>query len=439
MIKELNDITLVCVDTRQAEVALHALNQADTTLKFKKKILLSDKKPFNLPDDITYFNIKKISSLEEYSNFILHKLSDYIDTKYCITIHADGYICNPDKWDDIFLKYDYIGAPWNTSNHFIDQTNPNSRVGNGGFSLRSKILLDLCKELPLGGHEDTNICIQNRNFLENKGIKFAPLNIAAQFSTEQICYDLGHIDSDIKSFGFHGKAYTIKHKQLCKKIFFDFYAKDLIKMNEQRLLNFLHFEAGVSQTDYFLAHFAGNLELQQIPEEYINLLKFFKETKIEHYLELGVANGGSFFINSIFMQNGLKEAECVDCLAYTDSPVVKQTEAKITSKINKLNELFSDKQFKFTKSTTDDFFKFKCNKKYCCIFIDADHSYDGVMKDYKNSLNFIKKDGYLIFHDIANTGTGVAQCWSEIKHNHKIISEFIHPYINNCGIGIVQI
>ena len=438
MIKQLDEITLIAIDTREPELAVTALNEGDQNFKFGKKILLSDQKPFNITDDITFFEIPKIHSLFDYSNFVLHKLSDYIDTKFCITIHVDGFICNPNMWMDEFLNYDYIGAPWKASQFFVDANNPASRVGNGGFSLRSKKLLELCKQIPLSGHEDVNICSYNRKSLEEKGINFAPLDVAAKFSTEELCEDLSH-SSKISSFGFHGKHHSSNHQELYKNLSFNFYKKYLIKMNEERLLNFLRNEVGVSETGYFCANFSGNLEIQQIPEEYSRLLNFFKNTDIKNYLELGVANGGSFFINSIFLQNTLAFGECVDCLAYRDIPHVKQTEEKILSKINKLNAFFPQKQFNFINSTTDNFFENICNKEYCCIFIDADHSYESVLNDYKNSLKHIKKNGYLLFHDIANHNTGVARCWNEIKENHKLIGEFVHPHVKNCGIGVLQI
>jgi hypothetical protein len=439
MIKKLTDITLVAIDTRDPELAVVALNENNEKFQFGKKILLSDKKPFNITSNIIFYKISKINSLFDYSDFILHNLTNYIDTKFCIIIHVDGHICNPDAWSDDFLNYDYIGAPWRSNQYFIDRQNPDSRVGNGGFSLRSKKLLELCQQIPSNGHEDVNICCDSRSFLQSQNIKFAPLEVAIKFSTEEICEDLNHNQEKISSFGFHGKDYSISHKKLYNNILFSFYKKHLLEMNEDRLLFFLKNEAGVSEKDYYGANFSGNLEIKQIPEEYLRLLEFFKTSNITNYLELGVANGGSFFVNCIFLQNTILSGDCVDSLTYRDIPHVQQTEEKILSKINKLNAFFPQKQFSFINSTTDNFFKNICNKKYCCIFIDADHSYEGVFSDYQNSLNYIKNNGYIIFHDIANASTGVARCWNEIKGNHTLVGEFVHPHIKNCGIGVLQI
>jgi predicted O-methyltransferase YrrM len=219
-----------------------------------------------------------------------------------------------------------------------------------------------------------------------------------------------------------------------------YYRNDVILKNGDDLIKFISEEAGVNDTDYFNAKLLGNLRLQQIPEEYSQLLMFFKNTNIKNYLELGVALGGSFFLNSIFLQKTLAKSHCVDSLAYKDVPWVQQTYEKINSKVERLKEYFPDKEFKFFNSTTDDFF-ISNTQYYDCIFIDADHDYEGVIKDYRNSLKFINKGGYLIFHDISNDRTGVARCWKEVKEERagSPIFEFCHETLKNCGIGIIKI
>jgi predicted O-methyltransferase YrrM len=220
----------------------------------------------------------------------------------------------------------------------------------------------------------------------------------------------------------------------------EYYRDKIILKGREELINFISEEAGVNDTNYFNGKLLGNLRLQQIPEEYSQLLIFFKNNKIKNYLELGVALGGSFFLNSIFLQKTLEKSHCVDSLAYKDVPWVQQTYEKIYSKIERLRKYFPNKEFEFFNSTTDDFFK-NNTQTYDCIFIDADHDYEGVRKDYLNSLKFINKGGYLIFHDISNMSTGVARCWNEVKEERQgsNMYEFCHATIKNCGIGVIEI
>ena len=63
------------------------------------------------------------------------------------------------------------------------------------------------------------------------------------------------------------------------------------------------------------------------------------------------------------------------------------------------------------------------------IFIDAWHEYDAAMTDYKNYLQFVSPQGYIVFHDI-NQNDSMKQFWKEVKGNHQTVVEF------DCGTGI---
>ena len=76
-----------------------------------------------------------IDSIEAYCKFIVKDLVKHIDTDFVLICQHDGFILNPKAWTDDFYLYDYIGAPWWHQDH--------KAVGNGGFSLRSKKLLQV--------------------------------------------------------------------------------------------------------------------------------------------------------------------------------------------------------------------------------------------------------------------------------------------------------
>jgi predicted O-methyltransferase YrrM len=429
----LDTTTLVIVDTKQPHIAVKALEKTCEKLKFKRVVLFSDKKPFNFNNKFEFIQIKSISDLMEYSKFMVNELPNFIDTEHCFTIHHDGFVINPENWSNDFLNYDWIGAPWKKDAHFLVN---GERVGNGGVSIRSKKLMDIAKKYECNNHEDTFICCSLRNILTENGIKFAPLDLAAKFSLECGSEDLNVTINDV--FAFHGK-HSKEHNNCIRDIIFKYYKEDLIKMDQDRLKDWIRNEAGSSEPSYFYCNTPGNLTLQQIPEEYSELLNIFKNSNIQSYLELGVANGGSFFVNSIFLQNTAEKLYCVDNLAYKDTHV-KQTAEKILSKVNKLKELFKEKDIKFYNSTTDEYFK-GTKDTFDCIFIDADHSYEGVKKDFENSLNHLNDNGILVFHDIANADTGVKKLWEEIKDNFKDSKEFTFTKANwyNCGIGVIYV
>jgi len=202
---ELKNTTLLTAnglcDQEKANNLLKALLKSSECINFGKIKLLSCIKPDKDFDNITFEYISPLTYFG-YSKFCIEELNKYVDTEFALLIQDDGFVINANLWNDSFFEYDYIGAPWKN----IENVYHGVRVGNGGFSLRSKKLLEICQNdchYIEGWNEDALICIAYRDVLLNKGIKFAPVDIAAKFSLEleieEVPYDLN------KSFGFHGK------------------------------------------------------------------------------------------------------------------------------------------------------------------------------------------------------------------------------------------
>jgi hypothetical protein len=128
-----------------------------------------------------------------YSVFLLAEFVDFLTTSHVLIVQWDGFALNRDAWDDSLFDYDYIGAPW-------PQFAPPYNVGNGGFSLRSRKLLEALRdpEMRLHAPEDLCICRTNRPLLESRhGIRFAPEEVAARFAFERTA-------PAQPTFGFHG-------------------------------------------------------------------------------------------------------------------------------------------------------------------------------------------------------------------------------------------
>ena len=72
------------------------------------------------------------------------------------------------------------------------------------------------------------------------------------------------------------------------------------------------------------------------------------------------------------------------------------------------------------------------------LFIDADHSYEGVKKDFEMYSLLVRKGGIIAFHDIIPSGyPKVYKFWNEVKYEYL---EIIKDRNQNCyGIGIIFI
>jgi hypothetical protein len=195
----------------------------ENTLKaviYSKKIsgipnaqMISFKKFFHEEVKCVYVpDLIKIDSVPKWNFFLIKNLYQFINTDFCLNVHDDGFAINASAWKDEFLNYDYIGALWPVGCHEPIVTEKD-RCGNGGFSLRSKKLLEIAAlYCPAYAYpnEDRVICGLHRDIFTKRNIKFAPDHIAAQFSIEDetIPEAAGQTHKNrfsIKSFGFHQK------------------------------------------------------------------------------------------------------------------------------------------------------------------------------------------------------------------------------------------
>ncbi len=211
MKRSLPSVTLIgidCVDVARVQKALDISIQG---LEFAAIKLLT-----SLPtDDPRKVEIPHLGSIEAFSEFCIKDLHVYVETDYVLLVQNDGFVLNPGSWDDAFLQYDYIGAPWIIQDEFWFELFDFPRrlagqtvVGNGGFSLRSRRFLETSSRLAAGGAfkkyqpEDLVLCVWDRDKVEAAGMRFAPPEVAEKFSIEgqDHVYD--------KQFGFHGFKWT---------------------------------------------------------------------------------------------------------------------------------------------------------------------------------------------------------------------------------------
>ena len=181
----LDNVTICAIDSKQPDMAKQAIKRSKRAIKFGGELFIDH---------------MSINSREAYGKFVLQELHKYITTDFVLIVQWDGWVINPSAWKPEFLDYDYIGAVWHWHPEGL-------RVGNGGFSLRSKKLLELTAQP--GFHykdknEDELVCHVNRDFLVSNGIKFAPEELARHFSYEMEL-------SNLQTFGFHGQFHMNKY------------------------------------------------------------------------------------------------------------------------------------------------------------------------------------------------------------------------------------
>ena len=208
------------------------------------------------------------------------------------------------------------------------------------------------------------------------------------------------------------------------------YKKELIKF----VKNMVNVEMGGNRI-----YDGINNHYQQNPTEIVDLIfelkKLSKKRNFKRYLEIGYSSGINLnFLNKFFK---FEKLVSVDILG---------------SGIN-TNTFYANLRFKnlilicgdsTNKKTIDNV---KNNGPYDIVFIDGDHKYKTVEKDYINYSKLLSKDGVIIFHDVKFSDTkdehdrGVPAFWEYLKRKEKkkfTIKEFYDPYpFTKTGIGIL--
>jgi Flp pilus assembly protein TadD len=191
---DLAGVTLCCIDTANHALALRAIERSRAAVRFARTLFVTDLTAgAGVPAGVDVVSIPPLGSRDDYSRFVLKSLLAHVGTPHVLLIQWDGYVVNPDAWDDAFLACDYIGAKWFWHDDGM-------RVGNGGFSLRSRRLLEALQDprIDLVEAEDITIGRAFRPLLEREyGIRFATDELADRFAFEA-AYPIG------RPFGFHG-------------------------------------------------------------------------------------------------------------------------------------------------------------------------------------------------------------------------------------------
>lgn len=223
-------MTLVSLAATRIPETIRAIESSRERVSFARSLLLTpSRRPSGLSKEIDWFDTGPLrlrgAGIDDYSYFMIFRLHEYIDSPHCLVVQHDGYVLNPRSWRPEFLDYDYIGAPWPLiHNAYVDPFGCRQRVGNGGFSLRSRRLLTVPERHPLPWpgtrfrpagpmtagdlHEDGYICVHHRRTYEKDGCLFAPVEIAAHFSQELPTAEGKGIDP----FGFHRHLPGLRNK-----------------------------------------------------------------------------------------------------------------------------------------------------------------------------------------------------------------------------------
>jgi predicted O-methyltransferase YrrM len=189
--------------------------------------------------------------------------------------------------------------------------------------------------------------------------------------------------------------------------------------------------------------FGVSIKPSQVKYEIAKLLEIVVELRPKVILEIGTAGGGTLFL---FTRIADPEAKIIS-IDLPGGPFgggypkwkipLYLSFSKCSQKLHLIRRSSHELQ------TLEEVKGILGAEKVDFLFIDGDHSYEGVRKDFEMYSPLVGKCGIIAFHDIVpgppeNVG-GVPRFWNEIKHDfncREIVSDWRQ---GGYGIGVLYV
>jgi predicted O-methyltransferase YrrM len=221
-------------------------------------------------------------------------------------------------------------------------------------------------------------------------------------------------------------------------------AEEKSEKNPQEVINLLKsFSSNIPEEvfDFSWNFYNGLIRPMQIKEEFVELLKIFQELNPKYILEIGTANGGTLFCFCKLAQN---DATIIS-IDLPEGPFgggYPEWKIPIYQAFAKENQkLYLLRKDSHQQETLEEVKKILNGKGLDFLFIDGDHSYEGVKKDFEMYSPLVRKGGIIAFHDIASKGNpeftgGVKDFYNMIKSEYNYKTKEIIKDLNQEGFGI---
>lgn len=159
---------------------------------------------------------------------------------------------------------------------------------------------------------------------------------------------------------------------------------------------------------------AIELGCTQQKEEIIELLGYLKG-KVNSFIEIGTYKGGTFLLLSSICSGKKISIDFCD----TSKECYRDFIGGSTNRNNNIQAIYPDAVFiegdSHEFSTQAKLVKELAGEQVDLLFIDGDHSYEGVKADYVFYKQFVKEGGYIVFHDVLDCDFHKAhECYVDI-------------------------
>jgi len=210
--------------------------------------------------------------------------------------------------------------------------------------------------------------------------------------------------------------------------------KSLIRLHE--LDDIIDFE-------FSFRYLGISIKPTQVKWEIEGFLRLLHKRRLETVLEIGTENGGTLFLfshiaspNAMLLSIDLPEGPFGGGYPKWKMPLYKS----FATEKQKIHLIRADSHDPTTLGRVKQIL---AHRKVDFLFIDGDHTYEGVKKDFEMYSPLVRSGGIIAFHDIVEhpqeTSCEVSKFWSEVKKRyryHEVVSNWSQKW---AGIGVLYV
>lgn len=200
----------------------------------------------------------------------------------------------------------------------------------------------------------------------------------------------------------------------------------MFSVSKERLQNYMEKEKCLEDILSTCENYMGywyykTIRAYQIPSEIKTLLKDVKNNGASTILDIGTFDGGTLYLWTRFLEG--QKIISIDLSFPYGYPSEK-------TKLFRLFDFDQELHFLRGSSFSNEMIGKVSNilkgDKIDFLFVDGDHSYEGVKKDFEQYKPLVREGGIIAFHDIVSPRYGVLKFWNKIKHKY-VSKEIIAP------------
>ena len=185
----------------------------------------------------------------------------------------------------------------------------------------------------------------------------------------------------------------------------------------------------------------------QIPSEIVGLLRTLEADPPQRVLEIGTAGGGTLFLltrisapDALLVSVDLRSGQFGGGYPRWRAPLYRS----FPREAQRVELVRGDSH---QSRTGERIRRLLGGRPLDFLFIDGDHTYDGVRQDFADYAPLVRPGGLVAFHDIVPGGPGkhgdpgdVPGFWRELKTGYPDATELVEDWDwGSCGIGVIRL